>query len=167
VIKCPFCGAMQVPNTLFCSECGPYLFNADTRSTDPLNTEELGWVGEQKPGSAAPIKESRPRSILLEITETGREINVPLNQTILLGRIDPNSDVYPDVDLTIDGGANKGVSRRHAQILIRDREIVVEDLGSINGTFVNGDRLSPYLPVALNHGDQLQLGKLLIHVQLS
>ena len=43
---------------------------------------------------------------------------------------------------------------------------MVEDLGSINGTFINGKRLAPYLPEVLSHGDQLQLGKLLIEVEL-
>ena len=44
---------------------------------------------------------------------------------------------------------------------------MVEDLGSINGTFINGKRLAPYLPEALHDGDQLQLGKLLIEVELA
>jgi pSer/pThr/pTyr-binding forkhead associated (FHA) protein len=42
----------------------------------------------------------------------------------------------------------------------------VEDLGSTNGTLLNGERLSPYIPEILKDGDQLQLGKLLIEVCL-
>ena len=47
------------------------------------------------------------------------------------------------------------------------RIVVVEDLGSVNGTFVNGNRLAPHRPEALHTGDQLQLGELLIEVDLS
>jgi len=50
--------------------------------------------------------------------------------------------------------------------LKREGTVVVEDLGSINGTFINGKRLAPYLPEMLNDGDSLQLGRLLIEVKL-
>jgi pSer/pThr/pTyr-binding forkhead associated (FHA) protein len=43
---------------------------------------------------------------------------------------------------------------------------MVEDLGSTNGTLLNGIRLDPYMPETLKDGDQLQLGKLLIEVKL-
>jgi hypothetical protein len=58
----------------------------------------------------------------------------------------------------------RGVSRRHASIFKQGLGVVVEDLGSVNGTFVNGKRLDPYLPEPLRDGDTLQLGKLLIKV---
>jgi len=44
--------------------------------------------------------------------------------------------------------------------------VVIEDLGSINGTFVNGKRLAPYLPETLSNGDIVQIGRLLIEVEL-
>jgi len=50
------------------------------------------------------------------------------------------------------------VSRRHAQIVVRTNETTVEDLGSKNGTHVNGSRLTH--PVTLNDGDQVQIGSL-------
>jgi pSer/pThr/pTyr-binding forkhead associated (FHA) protein len=59
-----------------------------------------------------------------------------------------------------------GVSRRHARILKQGGMVVVEDMGSINGTFINGKRLDPYLPEVLNDGDILQLGKLKIEVKI-
>lgn len=48
MIKCPFCGTTHVANTLFCSECGTYLLEDDRRGTDPLGTDEIGWVGEEE-----------------------------------------------------------------------------------------------------------------------
>jgi pSer/pThr/pTyr-binding forkhead associated (FHA) protein len=91
---------------------------------------------------------------------------VLLNKVIQLGRLDPASNIFPDVDLTPDGVQAQGVSRRHASIFKQRAAVVVEDLGSINGTFVNGKRLDPYLPETLKDGDILQLGRLLIKVNI-
>jgi hypothetical protein len=168
VIKCPFCGTTHVANTLFCSECGTYLLEDDRRGTDPLGTDEIGWVGEEEEDAESNplIKGTGPLSIRLRIIESGREIEATLNKAIHMGRLDPASDVFPEIDLTNDNGLEKGVSRRHARILKREGTVVVEDLGSINGTFINSKRLAPYLPEVLRHGDQLQLGKLLIEVEM-
>jgi pSer/pThr/pTyr-binding forkhead associated (FHA) protein len=80
--------------------------------------------------------------------------------------MDPRADIFPEVDLTDCMGQEAGVSREHACIFRRGNIIEVEDLGSTNGTLVNGERLSPYIPEILKDGDRLQLGKLLIEVCL-
>jgi pSer/pThr/pTyr-binding forkhead associated (FHA) protein len=168
MIKCPFCQTTHVANTLFCSECGTYLLEDDRRGTDPLGTGEIGWVGTEEEGSEHLTQQgSGPLGVRLHIGESGRQVEASLTKAIHLGRLDPASDVFPEIDLSEDGGLEKGVSRRHARILKREGTVVVEDLGSINGTFINGKRLAPYLPEALHDGDQLQLGKMLIEVELS
>ena len=168
MIKCPFCHTPHVDNTLFCSECGTYLLEDDQRGTDPLGTGEIGWVGDSADGvdAQARYQGTGPLAIRLNIGDQKRELEVPLNKAIHMGRLDPASDVFPEVDLTNDQGLEKGVSRRHARILKREGSVVVEDLGSINGTFINGKRLAPYLPEMLNDGDSLQLGRLLIEIHL-
>ena len=57
MIKCPFCGTTHVANTLFCSECGTYLLEDDRRGTDPLGTDEIGWVGEEEEEAEAELEE--------------------------------------------------------------------------------------------------------------
>ena len=168
MIKCPFCQTPHVDGTLFCSECGTYLLEDDKRGTDPLGTSEIGWIGDnpEEANQTAPFHGTGPLSIRLRIGDKKRELETPLNKAIHLGRLDPASDVFPEIDLSEDGGLEKGVSRRHARILKREGTVVVEDLGSINGTFINGKRLAPYLPEPLNTGDSLQIGRLLIDVQL-
>jgi len=168
MIKCPFCHTPHVDNTLFCSECGTYLLDDDQRGTDPLGTGEIGWVGDSSEESDAQeqAQGGGPFSIQFQIGEQKREVEVALDKAIHMGRLDPASDVFPEVDLTNDMGLEKGVSRRHARILKREGAVVVEDLGSINGTFINGKRLAPYLPEVINDGDSLQLGRLLIEVKL-
>ncbi len=168
MIKCPFCQTPHVDGTLFCSECGTYLLEDDKRGTDPLGTSEIGWMGEEPEEMAArsAIKGTGPLSVRLIIGDKKREVESPLNKAVHLGRLDPAAEVYPEIDLTNDGGLEKGVSRRHARILKREATVVVEDLGSINGTFINGKRLAPYLPETLQDGDHLQIGRLFIEVHL-
>jgi pSer/pThr/pTyr-binding forkhead associated (FHA) protein len=168
MIKCPFCSTNNVDNTLFCIECGTYLLEDDQRGTDPLGTAEIGWVGNQNddPASDGLPQGTGPLAIRFLVDESKREIELPLDKAIHIGRLDPTSDVFPEVDLTAEGGLEKGVSRRHARIIKREGTVVVEDLGSINGTILNGRRLAPYLPEPLSDKDSLQVGRLLLEVKL-
>jgi pSer/pThr/pTyr-binding forkhead associated (FHA) protein len=78
----------------------------------------------------------------------------------VLGRSDAGSPYVPDVDLADYGALESGVSRRHAA-LVRFRNLVqIVDLGSVNGTFLNGERLQPDQPYSLQAGDVVQLGTL-------
>jgi pSer/pThr/pTyr-binding forkhead associated (FHA) protein len=167
MIKCQFCHTLHVPNTIFCSECGNYLLEEEKRETDPLDTEDTRWMGENDQGIATSSQQdSQQLAIRLKIEGSKRQVEAPLDRAIHLGRVDPASNVFPEIDLTEDDVVSKSVSRRHVRILRQDNQVVVEDLGSVNGTFVNGDRLAPYLPEILSDGDTLQLGKLLIKVRI-
>jgi pSer/pThr/pTyr-binding forkhead associated (FHA) protein len=120
-----------------------------------------------KPAIASPSQQnSRLRAIRLKIGPGEREIEMPLIKSIYLGRLDPASAVLPEIDLTDYGALTTSVSRRHARIFKQKNKVVIEDLGSVNGTFVNGRRLVPYLPETLNDGDTMQLSKLLIEVKI-
>jgi hypothetical protein len=82
-----------------------------------------------------------------------------------LGRDDPVRGIYPDLDLTDYGGPVGGVSRLHARITIvesageGDHQFYIEDLNSVNGTFVNEVKLTPNVRRQLNDGDELRLGR--------
>ncbi len=167
MIKCPFCGTMNVPNTLYCRECGTYLLEDDRRATDLIDADEEVWTNEEEaePDTEPLIKRTGPLALRLKIGDSQREVEVNLARPAYLGRLDPSSDVFPDIDLTPDDGLGQGVSRRHARILNRAGSVVVEDLGSVNGTFVNGKRLAPYVPGVLHHGDRIQIGQLIIAVE--
>ena len=66
----------------------------------------------------------------------------------------------PDVDLSPHNAYANGVSRLHAVLKLIQDKIVIMDLGSSNGTYLNGSRLSPYVETRVNHGDVIYLGKL-------
>ena len=110
-------------------------------------------------------QDNKPQAIKLRIGNKNREIEVPLERAILLGRVDPATNVFPEIDLSDHGTLAKSISRRHAQISKQQDVVTVEDLASVNGTYINGRRLSPYLPEPVNDGDILHLGKLPIIVK--
>jgi pSer/pThr/pTyr-binding forkhead associated (FHA) protein len=159
MIKCPFCNSIYPENTLFCDECGSYLAPSSEQATDPLEDPSDGEVSNNQTGSGS------FKTLVLSIEEGGR-IELPLSKEVVIGRLDASHAVFPDVDLSNEQGAEKGVSRRHARISRRDDQVFIEDLNSLNGTFLNATRLVPELPYPVKGGDQVQLGKLILTVDL-
>jgi hypothetical protein len=170
-IQCPVCRAWYVANTVFCSECGSCLLEDKHLKTEPFDTRDIKWYGDPKHTQVSEGDEltSDPRSIYLRIGSGHRmrNLTILLEKPIRLGRSDPKCDIFPEIDLTNDNGIEYGVSREHACIFRRGSIIEVEDLGSTNGTFLNGQRLPPYVSHPVSDGDQLQMGKLLIKIRPS
>jgi pSer/pThr/pTyr-binding forkhead associated (FHA) protein len=144
------------------------LQSEERKRTDPLAAEQTDWM-ETDFGVTTALEEGRPQSIIvrLAILETGRQIEFPLTKEITFGRLDAASATFPDIDLTPDSGLEKGVSRRHAKITRKGSDLFLEDLGSVNGTFLNGKRLTPYLPHPLKDNDEIRLSRILMRVHYS
>jgi hypothetical protein len=167
VVKCPVCQAEHPENTLFCDACGSYLVEGNQKETDVLAVARMAWM-EKEGTSEAPRKGvTSPLGLKLTILDSGYDVEVPLTEEVNIGRLDSASAWFPEVDLTGDGGLEKGVSRHHAKITQRGREVFIEDLGSVNGTFLNRKKLTPYLPRPLKSGDKLRLGTLILRVSFT
>jgi pSer/pThr/pTyr-binding forkhead associated (FHA) protein len=85
----------------------------------------------------------------------------------MIGREDPISNIYPEVDLTPYGGEEGGVSRMHAKLLINNGQYLVEDQNSTNFTYINRKRLQPKVPEPIHDGDELRLGRVVMKFQVS
>ncbi|MBX3061905.1 MAG: FHA domain-containing protein [Anaerolineae bacterium] len=96
-------------------------------------------------------------------TEVAPVILTPEDE-MTMGRYDGTSPNVPTLDLTPFGAYEKGVSRMHAAIRRGDGSLNLVDLGSVNGTFLNGQRLIPNRPHVLRDGDEVKFGKLMCHV---
>jgi hypothetical protein len=168
VIKCPSCQKKHPPNTLFCDECGTYLAAEADKRTDPLATGQVDWLEEDQNLVVTSVESRTDRTMTLKllIRDSGRLVEFPLVKEINIGRLDAASATFPDLDLTVDGGLEKGVSRRHARITQEGTDLFIEDLGSVNGTLVNGKRLTPYLPHPLQSGDEIRLGEMVLRVSI-
>lgn len=89
---------------------------------------------------------------------SGQAFYLNPGEVTTIGRADPVTGIRPDVDLTqVD--VNRSVSRRHAKIL-RDDEgySVLEEVGTLNGTYVNDEKIQTGVPVRIHDGDQVRIG---------
>jgi len=88
----------------------------------------------------------------------GHEFPLESGQNFI-GRWDPETGSFPEVDLEQDDPEAK-ISRKHALIIIENGKITIEDIGSLNGTYVNrGNRLIPGTPLEIKAGDEVIIGK--------
>lgn len=144
IVFCGFCGGRIAADDIFCAHCG---------SRQPLGGTD-----------SSPRLVARPTAklIVAGTTELDASFNLQRDSN-LVGRTDPLSNIFPEVDLSRFDPQTK-VSRRHARIW-RDGEVyMVEDLGSVNGTVINDIiRLEPRRPRPLDSGDRIKLGETTLH----
>jgi CRP-like cAMP-binding protein len=81
----------------------------------------------------------------------------------LLGRYDSVTGMRPDVDLTNED-QSRNISRRHARLVIKDgKHFVAEEIGTMNGTYLNGKKLANGVLTPIADGDELTLCRLVLN----
>jgi CRP-like cAMP-binding protein len=124
-------------------------------------TTTLGPVTRSRPQTSEPALDG-PRLVSEEDDATCFPVG---EAETLVGRFDPVTEMKPDVDLTqVD--LKRSVSRRHAKIFrTEDGYAIAEEVGALNGTFVNGEKLTTGRPHAVRDGDQVSFGmvKMVFH----
>lgn len=165
---CSYCQAHQYDGTIFCTECGASLLLAERRGETTASLgQRLAELEAPITPTVVPVPEAAPSQALrLTIINSGRNLSLTATRPLLVGRQDSARGVYPDVDLSTDGGYDAGVSRRHARLWQQSNGYVVEDLESANGTFINGQRLTANLPTTVRSGDEISFGTLLVRIEL-
>lgn len=135
----------------------------ETRRLD----RSMGAVAAAEP-TLRPIDLGMPRPwrVALKLVESGIQLIFDVSGTIVIGRANPQTGYYPDVDLGAFGGADSGVSREHLSVKIDEERVVIIDNNSANGTILNGERLQPGRAYPLRHGDEVTLGLLKLQVEL-
>jgi pSer/pThr/pTyr-binding forkhead associated (FHA) protein len=107
---------------------------------------------------APPQPAAAPRLVL---DESGKELPLPADKVeIIVGREDPISGIFPEIDLTPYGGEGGGVSRQHARITRANGQWTITDLNSTNYTRVDGNKLDPSLPAPIKDGARIQFGRI-------
>ncbi len=171
MILCPNCQHKELPGALFCSECGTQLVSLDILNTKsiqktPSDTLQAPPVIPEVP-TRKNVAKINELSISLHIVESGQVIHLADRKEFTLGRTIEGQPILPDVDLSPFDAFTLGVSRLHAALRIVNGEVVVTDLGSSNGTRVNGQKIVPHVDYPLNHGDIIALAKLKIQVLIN
>ena len=142
---CTECQMENIDGALFCEECGARL-----ESEEPIQEMEVAG-GEAQ-------------SLVLAAAD-GTRLDVPAKEEVVVGREDPVSEVFPDMDLTDLNGMDNGVSRKHAIIHRSGMQYTLEDLDSTNGTYINKKRIQSRVPEPFTAGDEIKFGKLTLTVQ--
>ncbi len=169
-VVCPICAAAALPGEAFCDNCGASLLAPTTYVSSAQTTASAYDPATQSHSSASASSVStRPMLAQLVVTSPPPPATIPLpdRTEIIVGRSDPQSNSYPDVDLGPYGGLDLGVSRRHFRLTRTGDQFYIEDLGAMNGTAVNTQRLPPHTLQPLRTGDRIALGKMDLHFELS
>jgi hypothetical protein len=166
MIICPNCQHKEMSGAVYCSKCGAQLVDS-TIATHKIHTAETRLTTEKQTDHIQPPPTSLQSWISLHVIESGQILPLADRTEFTLGRSAEGQPIVPDVDLTPYNAYANGVSRLHAALKLVKNQIVIVDLGSSNGTYLNGIRLSPYVEVPVAHGDVVYLGKLRLQILTS
>ncbi len=190
-IVCPNCRHPNIVGSAFCENCGSKLTQMPPPAAGPVQPPAPAAGPVHAPPAPPPAPKvvpptpPTPADTLVDETRVGRtpspqpapdtipgrlviqslNISIPIpagKQTVVIGREDPVSGIFPDIDLDPHGGHEAGVGRRHAQLVLQGGQVLLEDLDSVNGPVVNKVKLVPHKPQPLQHGDELRFGKMVV-----
>jgi pSer/pThr/pTyr-binding forkhead associated (FHA) protein len=134
--------------------------------------ESLQRGGLELPSLPTTLPEEADETSRVMVGSVVRLVSMDLDRAVLLtpgrscvlGRRD-SSGQKPDVDLSLWAGAQGGISRQHAELRQSEDGIVyLRDLGSTNGTFINGQRLTAQREYRVESGAELQFGNLILKI---
>ena len=137
-IVCPRCAHPNSESSNYCSSCG-----FDLRRSLEEDTTELQVIDVSEPPSAA--ADSGASFVIKRGQKAGMRFGFD-TATMRIGR-HPDSDIFLD-DVT--------VSRRHAEVRRDGDRVMLSDVGSLNGTYLNRSRVEE---AELRSGDEVQVGK--------
>jgi len=168
MILCSNCKHTNMDGSVFCAECGSQLSGKNMLTTQNISTKDFKKVAGDN------VKQTDKYQPFdggdawgsLHLLDTGHVIPLVTKNEFTLGRVSEGQPIMPDIDLSAYQAYAAGVSRLHAVIKRGPHNMVFMDLGSANGSFINGKRLSPNEEQTLNHGDIVALGKMKIQILL-
>ncbi len=179
---CDGCGAKLAAGTAAPAAAPAAAAPEAAPAAAPAESTEAAPAAEapsaEVPKSEAPTGEIKPEAAPESAPATAAAAGVPFKAKLsvvrggrkgqefpledgnnLIGRWDPETGSFPEVDLDADDPEAK-ISRKHALIRIDGGKITIEDIGSLNGTYVNRQpRLSPGSPAEIKSGDEVIIGK--------
>jgi hypothetical protein len=169
MILCPNCQHHEITGALFCSECGAQLIILEPVSTQALYHSQSDQLqGSETPAPTKPPTSPLPQvqdvKVTLHLVDHGNDLPLAGRTEYTLGRVAEGQPILPDVDLSMFDAYSKGVSRLHSSLKINNQRVTVVDLGSSNGTRVNGQKIAPNVDYPINNGDIISLGKMKIQV---
>jgi pSer/pThr/pTyr-binding forkhead associated (FHA) protein len=146
-MHCPECGFVNDEGANYCQKCGAYLSRPEGTDEPTTMTYVVDSDGEMRPVDLDEVVEKSGAALVIRAGggRAGESFTLEDERTSI-GRT-PDAGVFLD-DVT--------VSRNHALLVRREDGLYIDDLGSLNGTYVNRRRIESH---ALEDGDEIQIGK--------
>ena len=139
---------------------------ADEHTPAKAPTGEMNAGTGAAPSTAGAALLMKAKLAIIRGGRRGQEFELEPGNN-LVGRWDPETGSFPEVDLDADDPEAK-ISRKHALIRLDGSKITIEDIGSLNGTYVNRQpRLQPGNPVDLKDGDEIIIGKTFLKLSIN
>lgn len=108
--------------------------------------------------ASMPAQERATATQRLVHLDSKEDFHLSAGSETTIGRQDPVTGIHPDVDLT-EVDTQRSTSRRHAKIYRRGNKFfLTEEIGTTNGTFINGARIETGVPFEISPGDEVQFG---------
>jgi FHA domain len=146
-VHCPECGFVNAEGANYCQKCGAFLGDRTQHAESQTATYRIDETGELVPVDVDEVVAHEGAALVIRAGGGRVGESFPLSgERMTIGRR-PDSDVFLD-DVT--------VSRDHALLVRRGSDFYLDDLGSLNGTYVNRHRIESH---RLEDGDELQVGK--------
>jgi pSer/pThr/pTyr-binding forkhead associated (FHA) protein len=144
-VHCPECGFVNAEGANYCQKCGAFLAERESDG-DTTEAYQVDETGELRPVDLEQVTgEGATLAIRSGGGRAGEVFNVA-GERMTIGR-SPEAEIFLD-DVT--------VSRNHALLVRRRDGLYIDDLGSLNGTYVNRRRIESH---RLSDGDEIQVGK--------
>ncbi len=147
-MKCINCGAELIDGSKFCNECGTSQEQSDAAPESTTGLPVIEVEGGEEIEITYPPETIGSGDVVLMIKkgpEAGARFKI--DKPVTAAGRHPESDIFLD-DIT--------VSRRHAEIRKVEEDFQIMDIGSLNGTYVNKERIDQ---AVLHNGDEVQIGK--------
>ncbi len=145
-MHCPECGFVNAEGANYCQKCGAFLGEAEGKSGDTTEVYQVDESGELRAVDLDQVTHEGATLVIRSGGGRSGEAFMLTNERMTIGR-SPEAEIFLD-DVT--------VSRNHALLVHRRDGLFVDDLGSLNGTYVNQRRIESH---HLQDGDELQVGK--------
>ncbi len=165
MVICPNCKRTNEDQAKICPYCGQPLELAEHIST--RNLEDADFEEGRPQWGTARFDNRTYLTIVVRDTREQLDYVFEHMSELVLGRTDPETGETPEIDLAPHGATEKGVSRRHAIIALRDNQLNLIDLGSPNGSYINGQRVAANESRLLRDGDEIRLGHLVLSITFS
>lgn len=164
MIICDQCGHSNREGFLYCDKCGSRLVTADEGVNSTRQLDEAARASLSAKATWGTARLNPYSEVMLHIVDSKDPIKLKVIKHSVIGRMDDGSQNQPDVNLAPYSGLEKGVSRNHAVIERNEDTLMIMDMQSSNGTYLNGQRLVPHQPRVLRDGDEIRFGRLVTRI---